>query len=437
MSDAPIVALKTAAGFDVLHAESHALPLVDFSILWRAGALADPEGQEGLTLMLGRLIQRGRKGESTAQVDDAVAAMGARLSVSVGREVVRLGGTVLARNLEPFVMLLAGLLAEPAIRGADLAREKRRIRDDLFDLREDDGSLASRQFRAHLFGVHPYARPIGGTLKSVGKIRRADVLELHARTCRQGNLLFGAAGAVDVETLTALVDRAFFSIPKGRAASVRAKVPKAIPGRRAVVVDKKDRAQVQLGIGTLGLPRRDPRRAALVVADTAFGGLFTSRLMQEVRAARGFSYSAGSRLEAPSQRGAWSMWTHPSVENFRECAELQLGLFDDWIANGLKLREVRFAKRYLIGSRCLDVDTPSARLELALDAVYHGFPLDYPDGYTQRIRAVKPDDANAAVHVLKPKNLSIVAVGDADRLVPELESLHGIDDVQVIPHEAV
>ena len=50
---------------------------------------------------------------------------------------------------------------------------------------------------------------------------------------------------------------------------------------------------------------------------------------------------------------------------------------------------------------------------------------------------MKPDDANAAVHVLKPKNLSIVAVGDADRLVPELESLHGIDDVQVIPHEAV
>src|SRR5690606_41816034 len=127
------------------------------------------------------------------------ARLGAGLSVTIARSSVRLHGAVLARNLEPFVALVARLVREPALRGDDLSRAKRRIIDELRMLREDDHGLADRHLRALLFGDHAYGQPVGGTGASLRAIRRADVLEQHNSMVRRGALVFGAAGALRAE----------------------------------------------------------------------------------------------------------------------------------------------------------------------------------------------------------------------------------------------
>lgn len=423
---------ETAAGSRVLLEEDRSLPLVDVAILWRLGALEDPEGSEGQARMLARLLRHGeKKGEPT--VDERVAQLGGRLAITIGRTTIRIHGTVLTRNLEPFVALLGELLCEPRFREKDLRREKRRIRAEIESTLDDDGTLAYRQLRQGIFGDHPVATPVGGTLRSVARIQRKAVEAMHGEALAGRRLLFGAAGDVDRETLAPLLDRAFGDLPKGRPKTPRMRAPKLGRGRRAVIVDKPDRTQTQLGFGTLGAKVGDPDLAAMVVGDTGFGGLFTSRLMQAVREERGWSYSAYSQLGAGRQRELWAMWTHPAVEHVGPCAALQLELLEEWVSGGLREKEIRFAKRYLVGSRCLDEDTAARRLELALDAVNLGFPMDRPKGYPRRIRAVKRADANAAIAKrIDPKRLAIVAVGDAKTLAPALEGLPGLVDLAVV-----
>ena len=99
----------------------------------------------------------------------------------------------------------------------------------------------------------------------------------------------------------------------------------------------------------------------------------------------------------------------------------------------LRAAEVRFAKRYLIGSRCLDEDTAARRLELALDAVQHGFPITRSSERNRRIRAVTTRAANESVRqLIRPQHLGIVAVGDAASLAPRLERLPQVDDVTIV-----
>ncbi len=425
-------AFETNAGSRVLLEEDRALPLVDVAILWRLGAIDDPEGSEGQARMLARLLRRGdRKGEPT--LDERVAQLGGRLAITIGRTTIRVYGTVLTRYLEPFVALLGELLRSPRFREKDLRREKRRIRAEIESTLDEDGSLAYRQLRREVFGDHPVAAPVGGTLRSVARIERKAIEAMHGEALRGRRLLFGAAGDVDRETLAPLLDRAFGDLAKGRPKTPRLPAPKLARGRRAVIVDKPDRTQTQLGFGTLGARVGDPDLAAMVVGDTAFGGLFSSRLMQAVREERGWSYSAYSQLGAARQRELWAMWTHPAVKHVGPCAALQIELLEGWVSGGLREKEIRFAKRYLVGSRCLDEDTAARRLELALDAVNLGFPMDRPQGYTRRIRKVKRADANAAIakHI-DPKRLAIVAVGDAKTLAPALEELDGLTDLSVV-----
>lgn len=412
------------------------LPLVDLAIKIRGGALGDPAGKEGLTRVMARLLRRGTRTMSSEAVDAEIARLGARLSITISREIVGVHASVLARNVEPLVALVAELLFEPAFRNADLARAKRRIRANLISLRDDDHALASRHLNAFLFGDHPYGRPTGGTHASVGRIRRGDLQARHQELWTKGNVLFGAAGAIDDHELGRLV-RTYFGAATGRRSrKPRLGVPKMERGRRLLIVDKPGRTQTQLGVATLGVKLSDPLYVPMLVADSAFGGMFTSRLMQEVRATRGWSYSAYSTLGASRQRDAWRMWTHPSVDNARDCLALQLELLEQWVEQGSSADEIRRAKKYLRGARCFDEDTAYRRLDVRMNAALYGLGEEHQDGFRKAIGAVTRAAARDAVQRrIRARDVAIVAVGDAKRLRTELE-LPGIAEVRVVKYDA-
>lgn len=423
---------KTAGGATVLLAEDRSLPLVDFAVVLRRGAAGDPPELAGCTRMMARLVRRGRKGQKPAEVDEQIASFGARLAISLSRQSVRFHSTVLERNAEAWVSFLARMLKAPAFRKADLDKAKRRIKADLLSLQDDDYALASRHLRRHLFNGHAYGTPAGGTGESVSRIQRKDVVARWEEIYREGNLIFAFAGAIDRPTVERYLATAFGDLPQGTCTKESLKAPRLRAGRHLVIVDKKGRTQTQLGMATLGTKAKDPHRMALSVADTAFGGMFTSPLAQAVRAERGWSYSAQSHLGWASQRESWSMWTHPAVENLRGCAELKLGLLEQWVAQPDSASLER-ARRYLMGSHALDTDTAARRLELHLEAMLYGLKPKPPAAFVEEVGAVTDDAVLAALTArLDANRMTFVAVGEATRLEKELGDLPGLKSVEVV-----
>lgn len=430
---------STERGIPVFLEESHALPVVDVEVLIRRGGLTDPEGREGLTRMTARLMRRGPKGLGAEAFDEALDALGSTLNVAVGHEYVRIHGTVLRRNLEAYLALLGRILVTPAMRAADFARLKRRSLAELVQLRDHDRALASRAFRRLLFGAHPYGRPLSGDVESTRALKRDEVRAHHAALVRAGDLMIGVAGAVTEEALRPLVERAFARVPEGKARGGRPRAPRPKKGRRVLVVDKPDRTQTQLYVGTLGLKMGDPDQHALTVANTGFGGTFTSRLMKEVRSERGWSYGAGSKVLADRQREAWTMWTHPGATQALDCLRLELELLDEWVARGLTTDEVERSKRYLIKSHAFDRETAIKRLDPQLETAFYGLPPDWHADYVRHVRGVTRARAQAAVRAhLSPDDLAIAMVATADdALLAGLADLPGVRSVATIPFDAV
>lgn len=426
-------------GVPVLLEESHALPIVDVAIVLRFGALTDGPGLDGTARLLARLLRSGCRGQSSHAFDDAVESLGGTWSADVGHGSMRFTGAVLAKNLEPFLALVLGSLLRPALRPADLSEARREAEAELLARQDDDRWLAARAFRMHLFGDHPYGRSPFGSSRSLPKITTRHVRETFEAHVSAPNLVIGLAGAVRKDEVARLLDRHLSSLPRARAEALPVVPrPRPSPGRRLLFVHKPERSQAQLQIGTLGVRLKDPAFHPLVVANHAFGGSITSRLMRIVRTERGYSYSAGSRLGADVEREAFSLHSHPALEATAACAALELDLYARWVRRGLGARELAQTQAYLVKSHAFERDTAIKRLEPRIEAALHGLPRSFWAGFIDRVQQITAADIDAALAKLSLDDLSIVVLGTrSDRLDAQLNALPGVRELAHVEHHRI
>ena len=417
---------------------SDVLPLVDVEIALPVGSLRDPVGQEGLAQLTGQLIRYGPRGMSQARFEDRLASLGARLSVEVSMRTTRVRATVLRRNLEPLLALMARLLWRPALRARDFAKLKRRAQAALTARLDDDQTLGAVKFRRVLFGKHRYGRPLSGHPASVARIGLKEIKRFYAQNIARGRFFVGIAGDATERKARALGAKHLPSAPPQSCRAPRLPRTTMHRGRHVVIVDKPERKQSQLFIGTLGARTRDPDLFALIVSNTAFGGTFSGPLMQQVRAVRGWSYGAYSRLLHSTQRDAWYMWTAPAAEYSADCAALQLDLLERWVDGGIKQAELSFAQRYLINSHCFDRDTPSKRLEARLDIELLDIPRSYVEKHDEHIAAVSRAQASEATRTkISVRDLAIVVVASADDVAQSFEGLSGVRSLEIVPFDQI
>ena len=107
---------------------------------------------------------------------------------------------------------------------------------------------------------------------------------------------------------------------------------------------RRSRCSPISGPATSRVAKSDPRRAALDVVNTLFGGRFTSMLNSELRIRTGLSYGASSHFDRLLQPGTGQMSSFTQTETTIEAIDLALATLD-------KLHESR--------ARCRRCSTPA------------------------------------------------------------------------------
>jgi zinc protease len=250
------------------------------------------------------------------------------------------------------------------------------------------------------------------------------------------NLVIGLAGDIDEASAARLVTRLTERLPATSQREVAIDLISApAPGRRLILVDKPDRTQAQLRIGHLAARYGDPDTVELAVAEAVFGGMFSSRLMQEIRVKRGWSYGAGCALRRSRLPHWFEIWMAASIDVAGPAVALTLDLFADYAAHGPTDDEVDFARSYLVGAMPFHVATARQRMQLAVrDAVF-----DLPSGYTARLpealATLAASDVRAACkRQLRPDAAVTVAVTTAEQAGPSLAGA-GAGALTVVDHD--
>jgi zinc protease len=388
---------------------SAALPLVTMTVVFRSGSATDPAGKEGLARVTARMLRRGAEGLTNEAIEETIDRLGGELGADAGASSISISTEVISRNLDTFLDLIATLVGKPTFPEEEIGRLVREMQAEIVDSRDSDRSLASRALRSTLFKGHPYGRRVSGTITSLEAIRRDDVVAWYRKHITRRNAVVAFSGDVDAERAQQLAARVLAGLPEGEAPADEIPEPTGVRGRHVILVDKPDRTQVQLGIASLGTTPHDADHLPWSVGNTAFGGTFTSRLMQEVRAKRGWSYGVSSRIGYDRRRDAFSIWSAPGAADAAPCLDLELGLVAEAKKNGLTPEEVDFVKKYLIRSHAFDVDTARKRVGFPLEEAVFGLPPGYHAGWLDRVRNVTHADVNAAMSRRLPAEDLVVA----------------------------
>lgn len=426
----------TDRGPTVIVEPSPDTPLVWFDIAIRGGAALDPHGVEGLHRHAALLARRGAGGRDRSELDSTLDGLGASIDVAVSRDAVALSGLALARHLDAVIDLAVDVLAAPAFSPDEHARLLRETPQVLDEIRDDDSALATRWFDWLCCPGHAYGRTSLGTEASLDRIERGAAVACWRREVVADNLVIGLAGDIDETSAGRIVTRLTERLPATAARDVLREVTVAPPpGRRVILVDKPDRTQAQLRLGHLAARYGGPDTAELAVAEAVLGGMFSSRLMQEIRVKRGWSYGAGCALRRSRLPHWFEIWMAAAIDVAGPAVALTLELLADYAARGPTDDEVDFARSYLIGAMPFHVATARQRMQLAVrDAVF-----DLPVGFTARLpealAALAAADVRAACRrQLRPDDVVTVAVTTAEQAGEALE-LAGAGPLAVVAHD--
>jgi zinc protease len=422
----------------VLVEPSRSLPLLSITVTFRVGAVHEPDDRGGLARVTGRMLRRGARGLPATEIEERVDELGGDLGVHVGLGQSSLSVECLARSTDPIVDLCARILAEPTFDEAELGKLLRQSAAEIARSRDEDAFLCSRALRRRLFAGRRHGRRVAGSLAGLAAIDREQVASFHRRHyCRQ-NAVVALAGDLDDAAAARVAERLVAGLPEGEPTAYPDDPPPDLDGRRLVIVDKPDRSQTQLGLATLGTHPKDDDHVALAIASTALGGTFSSRLMQEIRVKRGWSYGVSSSLSVGRVRETFNVWSAPGAEDAAACLALELELLDAWRNDGLTAAEVAFCQQYIRRSWPFEIDTPKKRLQQKLERALLDLPDDFHARFLERVSAVTRDEANAAIRQrIAPERMWIAAVCTESQLgtslraaIPALSS-HVVDAYDV------
>ena len=376
---------------------SRALPMVSVVISFRSGSVHDPAGKEGLSRITARMLRRGCDGYTKERIEETIDSLGGEFGADTLMSGTTISFEVIRRSIDPFADLVATMLGKTTVADDELARLLRESKAEIIESRDSDRLLASRAFRRSLFAGHPYGRRAAGTLDTLEHIDADDVRAFYARHYTRRNAVVAMSGDISQSEGEALAERLLAGVPEGEPVPDPAPPPAAPGGRRLVFVDKPDRTQCQMIAGGLGTHPKDPDHVPLLVANTVFGGTFTSRLMQEIRVKRGWSYGAGSRAGFDRQRDAFTMSAAPAATDAPGCLALMLELLAAWRKEGITQEELDFVKKYLVRSHAFEIDTARKRVHQKLERALYDLPDDYHSAFLDKVQAVTLESANAAV----------------------------------------
>ncbi|MBL8724764.1 MAG: insulinase family protein [Planctomycetes bacterium] len=405
------------------------LPLVAVQVQFQPGAVLTEPARAGLPALTARMLQEGAGTRDGREFAEAMQDLGASWSTSADHEVGTASLTVLARNFDPALDLLAAAVRRPRFAAEDFARVHRQWLDGLRQQDDAPSFVATRVGLRLLFGSeHPHGWPVGGTVATVAPLTLANVQAEHARRFAPEHAVVMLAGDLTEAAARAALERAFGDWRGGaRVAGPVAELPPApAQGLRVVFVDRPEAVQTVVRLFAPALPYGRAPRVALQALNTLLGGSFTSRLNQNLREDHGYTYGAGS---------GWSL--APACGHFWAGADVQAEV------TGPALRELFVELRRLAGERgdatadevAKAVQTVRADfvqsqaglhglLSAAGELMLNGRPFQALGADLVELSGLTAERLNTLAPQALPLDRAVlVLVGDRARVLPQLEGL--------------
>jgi zinc protease len=420
---------QLANGLKIVLAERHAIPTVQFNLMFDAGFAADQSVVPGTAKLAMNMLDEGTKSRDTIEISDDLARLGATLGTAADLDSCYASMSALKSKLDESLAIYADVVLNPSFPEDEFKRLQQQTLAGIQREKAEPTMMALRVFPGLLYGKeHAYGNPFtgSGTEASVKQLTTADLRKFYQTWMKPNNATMVIVGDTTLVEIAPKIEKLFrdwkqAEVPKKNIAQLNASAAK--PG--VYLIDRPGSIQSIIFAGELAPPKNNPEEIAIETMNSILGGTFTSRINMNLREDKHWSYGSRSFLSsARAQRPFLVMapvQTDKTKESLVEVMGELNGVLKDKPITPEELKKAQVNQTLRLPGAW---ETAGSVANSIAEIVRFNLPEDHYQTYPDKVRALTRAQLEAAAQkVIHPDKLLWVVVGDRSKIESGIREL--------------
>lgn len=412
-------------GMKVLGIENDEVPLVQFNISIEGGLLLDNINKVGVANLTANLMTQGTQRKTPKELEEAIAQLGARINISAGTERITVTGNTLTKNYQQTMDLVEEMLLEPRWDEQEFTLRKQSVMSAIKQQEANPNAIASNAYNILIYGQDNIrSKNILGSETSVADISIDDLKGYYTKNISPSVATMHVVGDISQEeVMSSLNDLQ----SKWEAKTVEIPVfstPSAPDKSQVFFYDVPNAKQSVLNIGYPALAATDDDYYSAVVMNYILGGGgFASKLTQQLREGKGYTYGIRSGFSGTTEAGAFTISSGVRTNVTLESSQLVKEILGDY-AEDFSEKDLETTQSFLIKSNARAFETAGSKLGMLQNISRFGWDDDYVKGREAMVRDMTVEKIQGlASEYLNPDKMFWLVVGDAKTQMKRLEKL--------------
>lgn len=392
--------IQQVSSVNLIHAEKNlldnGLPLYAINagsqdlvkIKWLFDAGSKFETQKLTAQTANSLMKEGTAKLKSAEIAELLDYYGAFLETECTKDKAHLTLYSLNKHLVNVLPVIEDVLKNAIFPEQEFDVYKQNSKQKLMVNNQKVDVLARNHFNELVFGKsHPYGSIAEADHYDALKLQ--EVRDFYKKHYQASNCKIVVSGLVKEETKKLI--NSYFGSPWS-AGEFTLPVMNSLPviEHRQNLIEKKDAVQSAIRMGRILFNKTHPDYFGMQVVNALLGGYFGSRLMNNIREDKGYTYGIGSAIASLQQGGYFFIATEVGVD---VCAAAINEIYHELKVLREEVvgeEELQLVKNYLLGTFVRSIDGPFALSEKFESILEYNLGYEFYEQYLHTIRTITP-----------------------------------------------
>jgi zinc protease len=412
-------------GIEVFGIENDEVPMVQFNLVIEGGQLLESMDKLGVASLTADLMERGTKNKTVSELEDAIAQLGASISIFGTKENIRVSGTTLAKNYDATIALAKEMLLEPRWDETEFELLKKRAITNLRSQQASPGAVANNAYNELIYGKDNIrSKNVLGTIESVQSITLNDVKAFYEKNISPSVTTMHVVGDISKETVINSLQGLEADWAAKEVSIPEYETPAPPKTSTVYFYDIPNAKQSQLRFGTPALAFNDEDYYPATVMNYILGGGgFASQLTQQLREGKGYTYGIRSGFSGGKDKGAFTISSGVRSNVTLEASQLVKQILENYGKNYTE-KDLETTKGFLIKSNTRAFETMGAKLRMLENISSYGLEPDYVKDREKIVNEMTVDRIRElANEYVDPNQMIWLVVGDAKTQLNRMKDL--------------
>ena len=412
-------------GLKIYGIENDEVPLVRFNLTIDGGQLLESVDKLGVANMTANLMNKGTKNKTVKQLEEEIQVLGASINASSDTENITINGITLAKNYDKTIALVKEILLEPRFDETEFELLKKATIANLRQQEANPNAVAANIYNELMYGKdNMRSKNSLGTIASIENMTLIDLKNFYTNYISPSVAKMLVVGDISLDkVVTSLESLNTDWLPK-EVKIPEYKTPNAPEKSVVYFYDIPNAKQSVLQFGTPALAATDVDfYPANVMNYILGGGGFASRLTQELREGKGYTYGIRSNFSGSKAKGPFTISSGVRTNVTLESAQLIKKILEDYPTT-FSDKDLETTKGFLIKSNARAFETSGAKLNMLSNISAYGWNADYIKYREKVVKNMTKERISAlANQYVNPNKMIWLIVGDAATQLKRMKEL--------------